>query len=141
MSERSPVFTGTIDMSQMDAESDRVQKTTAARLQASVGNIRRVAELTVAGLQAVGLVVDTSYLLAIQVGIRSVEFFTNLATLRTLALAGTPLGLFAIGQAVAQSGAIAALLITISNLQRGRTAAARLWRSGAMALQVLTWRG
>ncbi len=138
MSERSPRFVGTIDMSQVEAESTRVQKGTAERLKASVSNIRRVAELTVAGLQAVGIGIDTSYLLAIQVGIRSVELFTSLAVLQT---AGT-FGLnFATGQALVQAGAIAALLITISNLRRGRTAAARLWRSGAMALQVLTWRG
>ena len=137
MSERNPRFVATLDTTQLEAKAEEAQVAVTGMTRQMIGNIRRATELGLAMFQSFGGVIDQTYAIGIQAGLRMLELATTIRALQ----AATTVGASEVFMAFAQTAAIGLMLVTIANLEAGRNEAAAKWGAAYRAAQIATWRG
>jgi hypothetical protein len=130
------IFRGKYDNSEVDRQLKEEEAKSKRITAQMVSNIRKASELGIALFQAFGGVIDQTYALGIQAGLRTLEL---IATTQAALAAGT-LGVTALITAGAQAAAIALMLKAIADLQAGRQEAAQTSLAFARVGQLATWR-
>ena len=123
------------DTTEFDEQLDAKESEVLARTAKIAQSIRQTAELGILLAEASGVVIDETMRLYVEAGLRSIEVSLEASAV----LAAGTLGISQILSLGLQAAAIASMLLTISNIQRGRTDAARRTRALAQGLRMVTY--
>ena len=133
---KSLTYTTRYDNTKGEQDLKKAEMLNKRITQQMVTNIRKTTEISIALFQAFGGVIDQTYALGIQAGLRTLELISTVST----ALAASTFGTTALLQAGAQAVAIALMLKAIVDLEAGKTENQQQTMNMIRVAQLATWR-